>query len=51
MRIIDQLLYRNLVSEEDIQSIIEAALNHESAYIREEAALYLMTDEDEGKDR
>jgi hypothetical protein len=47
MRIIDQFLYRHLVCEEDVQPILEAALSHERAYIREQATLYLTTDEDE----
>jgi hypothetical protein len=47
MRIVDQFLYRNLVCEEDVQPILEAALIHQRAYIREEAALYLMTDEND----
>jgi HEAT repeats len=44
MRIIDQFLYRNLVCDEDVQPILKGALSHDSAYIREQAALYLITD-------
>jgi hypothetical protein len=47
MRIIEQLLYRHLIDDEDVREILEVALTHENEVVREEAALYLVTDEDE----
>jgi HEAT repeat protein len=47
MRIIEQLLYRHLIDDEDVEEILEAALTHENEVVREQAALYLVTDEDE----
>jgi hypothetical protein len=47
MRIIEQLLYRHLVCDDDVKPFLEAALNHDRAYIREEASLYLTTDEED----
>jgi hypothetical protein len=50
MRIVEQFLYRHLVSEADVQPILEAALCHENASIREQAALYLTTNEETGEE-
>jgi hypothetical protein len=47
MRIIEQLLYRHLIDDEDVKEILEAALTHENDVVREQAELYLVTDEDE----
>ena len=47
MRVIDQLLYRRLITNEEVQPIMELALTHNNPQIREEAALFLMTDEEE----
>jgi hypothetical protein len=40
--IIDQLLFWELVFDEDVQLILESALNHDNAYIREQAKLLLI---------
>lgn len=50
MRIIDQLLYRHLIDDEDVQEILEAASTHESEGIREQAALYLAIEEESAGD-
>jgi hypothetical protein len=46
MGVIDQLLFRGLVDESDVQSLLESALNHDNFYIREQAAALLAQGEE-----
>jgi HEAT repeat protein len=39
--VIDQLLFWELVFDEDVKSILESALNHDNSYIREQAKILL----------
>jgi hypothetical protein len=41
MGVIDQLLFWDLLFDEDVQPILESALNHDNPYIREQAELLL----------
>lgn len=41
MGVIDQLLFWELLFDEDVQPILESALNHDNPYVREQAALLL----------